>query len=160
MQSIGQLLKSKEENPKATLLMLFLNAVSETYYLDANGEEKRAKESMELMQKFIPMTPMTMMALMGGEQAMVSNPEWIRVSSCYTMFGDFDKAFKTSLKDVRMDRVAKAFGMVAKKKHTIVDPWPLRITEKNTQEDFDLLCGSNHTGAERYMEIERIEQSA
>jgi hypothetical protein len=157
LELIGQLLKPKEQNPKATLLMLFLNVIGEVYHFDTNYEKQRGNESMKLIQKFIPMTPaLIMRAMVGGEQAMMSSPELIRMSSCYTMFGDFDKAFSIFLKDIGMDKIARQCGMIAKKTHTIVKPWPLRITEQSTQDDFDILCGTSHTGAERYMEFERI----
>jgi len=135
--------------------MLFLNAVSEVYqYNDPKGE--RFKESRLLMQKFIPVTPMTRMTMLAGGTSAMSSPEMIRISSCYTMFGDFEKAFGTFLKDVRMHQQMKKYGMKIKEKHSIVEPWPLRVTEKTTKEEFEERCATTHTGCERYMEFERI----
>ena len=54
------------------------------------------------MQKFIPVTPMTLMTMKAGGPSAMSSLEMIRISSCYTMFGDFDKAFGTFLTDVQM----------------------------------------------------------
>jgi hypothetical protein len=79
--------------------MLFINAVSEVYYNDPNSE-LRFNESRVLMQKFIPVTPMTLMTMMAGGASVMSSPEMIRISLYYTMFGDFEKAFGTFLNDV------------------------------------------------------------
>ena len=99
------------------------------------------------------MTVMTMMA--DGVDTMRS-PEMIRIASCFTMFGDFEKAFDTFLEDVRLNELTETHGLKVKDKHTIVEPWPLRITEKSTTEEFEIRCASSRTGCERYMEFERI----
>ena len=137
--------------------MLFLNAVSEVYHNSGpNGEAQRYKESMNLIMKFMPMTPMSIMTMMADGKSGMSSPEMIRISSCYTMFGDFDKAFGIFLKDVRLRKLMKKHGLKIKDKHTIIEPWPLRVTEKTTKEEFEIRCASTHTGCERYMEFERI----
>jgi hypothetical protein len=137
--------------------MLFLNAVGEVYHNSGpDGEAQRYKESMDLIMKFIPMTPMSIMTMMADGKSGMSSPEMIRISSCYTMFGDFDKAFGIFLKDVRLHKLMEKHGLKIKDKHTIVEPWPLRVTEKTTKEEFEIRCASTHTGCERYMEFERI----
>ncbi|CZR56251.1 uncharacterized protein PAC_06139 [Phialocephala subalpina] len=152
LSTFSTLLKSKTINPKAILLMLFLNAVSEVYhYNDPNGKQ-RFNESRVLMQKFIPVTPMTLMAMMAGGASTMSSPEMIRISSCYTMFGDFEKAFGTFLKDVKMHKLTKKYGMKIKEKHSIIEPWPLVVTEKTTKEEFEIRCATTHTGCERYVD--------
>jgi hypothetical protein len=79
--------------------MLFLNAVSEVYYNDPNSKQC-FNESRVLMQKFIPITLMTLITIMASGASAMSSLEMIQISSCYTMFGDFKKAFGTFLKDV------------------------------------------------------------
>jgi hypothetical protein len=137
--------------------MLFLNAVGEVYYhSDPRGELQCFRESIELIQKFIPITPMTVMTMMADGMDTMSSPEMIRISSCYTMFGNLEKAFDIFLKEVRLHELTKKHGLKIKNKHTIVEPWPLRITEKTTKEEFEIRCADTHTGCERYMELERI----
>ena len=136
--------------------MLFINAVGEVYdNNDPNGEQ-RFNESRVLMHKFIPVTPMTLMTMMAGGASAMSSPEMIRISSCYTMFGDFEKAFGTFLKDVQMHKLTKKYGMKIKEKHSIIEPWPFRVTEETTKEEFEIRCAALHTGCERYMEFERV----
>lgn len=108
------------------------------------------------MQKFIPVTPMKLMSMMADGTSAMSSPEMIRIFSCYTMFGDFEKAFGTFLKEVRMYKLTKLYGMKIREKHAIVEPWPLRVTEKTTKQEFEIRCATTHTGCERYMEFERI----
>lgn len=104
--------------------MLFLNAVGEVYHNNDPNGEQRFNESRVLMQKFIPVTPMTLMTMMAGGVSAMSSLEMIRISSCYTMFGDFEKAFGTFLKDVQIHKLTKKYGMKIKEKHSIIEPWP------------------------------------
>ena len=134
--------------------MLFLNAVAEFYENHEPDGRQRFKESWPLMQKYIPVTPMTMMTMMADGTSAMSSPEMIRISSCYTMFGDFEKAFGSFLEEVQMHKLMKKCGMKIRKKHFIIEPWPLRVTEKTTEE-FEIRCATTHTGSERYMEFER-----
>lgn len=136
--------------------MLFINAVEEVYHNNRTDEKNRFNESRQLIQKFIPVTPMTLMSMMGGGTSAMSSPEMIRISSCYTMFGDFEKAFGTFLKDVSMHKLTKKYGVKIKEKHSIVKPWPLRVTDKTTKEEFEIRCATSHVGCERYMEFERV----
>lgn len=131
--------------------MLFINAVSEVYYTNDPNGEQRFRESRQLMQKFIPVGPP---ALLGMNS--MSSPEMVRISSRYTMFGDFEKAFGVFLKDARMHKLANKYGMKIREKHCIVKPWPLRVTEKTTKEEFEKRCATLHTGCERYVELEKV----
>ncbi|KAL5401083.1 hypothetical protein PMIN03_011837, partial [Paraphaeosphaeria minitans] len=156
LSTFSLLLKPKIISPKATLLMLFLNAVSEVYHNSDTNGQSRFHESRRLMQKFIPITPETIISMVAGGMSAMNNTEMIRISSCYTMFGDLDNAFSTFLKETRMHSTAKKCGMKIKKKHAIVELWPMRITEESTKELFDIRCASTHTGCERYVEFERM----
>ncbi|KAF4626461.1 hypothetical protein G7Y89_g11691 [Cudoniella acicularis] len=137
LSTFSPLLKSKIINLKAVLLMLFLNAVSEVYYNDPNSEQ-RFNESRLLIQKFIPVTPITLITMIVGGASIMTSPEMIRISSCYTMFGDFEKAFGTFLKDVQIHKLTKKYRIKIKEKHSIIEPWPLRVTEKTTKEEFEI----------------------
>lgn len=136
--------------------MLFLNAVGEVYHNSEQNSRQRFKESMQLILKFIPVNPMTIINMMADGTGGMSTPEMIRISSCYTMFGNFENAFDTFLKDVQLHKLLKKHGMMVKEKHTIIEPWPLRVTENTSKEDFEIRCATTHTGCERYMEFERL----
>ncbi|KAH6612355.1 hypothetical protein C7974DRAFT_466782 [Boeremia exigua] len=154
LSTFGPLLKSKAVSPHATLLMLFLNAVGEVYEQHDRNGQRRFRESRRLMQQFIPLTPQNIMSMMVGDA--MSSPEMIRISSCYTMFGDLEKAFGVYMEETQMYRFMQKHGMKIKRKDSIVEPWPLRITEETTLEEFAIRCATSHTGCERYMEFERL----
>ena len=136
--------------------MLFINAVEEVYHNNRTNEKHRFNESRILIQKFIPIMPMTVMSMMADGMSAMNSPEMIRISSCYTMFGDFEKAIGIFLKDVWMHKLTKKYRVKIKEKHSIVESWPLRVTEKTTKEEFEIRCATTHTGCERYMEFERV----
>lgn len=50
-------------------------------------------------------------------------------------------------------------GLLVKKKHTVVEKWPLRLKLKHGQDgaqsEFDVLHASGHIGHERYVEWKR-----
>lgn len=47
------------------------------------------------------------------------------------------------------------YDLNIKYKHTVIEPWPLRVTKRTMKEEFEIRCASTHTGCERYMEFER-----
>lgn len=52
---------------------------------------------------------------------------------------------------------ASSAGVEMKERHTIIQPWPLRVNgsshpTREDKEDFKLLLGSAHIGHERYVE--------
>lgn len=54
------------------------------------------------------------------------------------------------------DTISRAVGLAIKKRHTIVEEWPLRLKLRDGQdgakEEFSLVISTGHTGAERYVE--------
>ncbi|OAL42700.1 hypothetical protein IQ07DRAFT_525646 [Pyrenochaeta sp. DS3sAY3a] len=154
LATFGPLLQPRTTNPRAKLLMLFLNAVGEVYYHN-NVDSERIRESRTLIEKFIPLTLSSLMPMTAGSMHAMNTPEMIRISSCYTMFGDLDKAFRKFMEDVHMQSLIEKYGMKIIEQHAVVEPWPLRVTGSTSKEQFDIRCGSSHTGFERYVELER-----
>ena len=160
------MLKAKSENPKATLLMLFLNAVRE--------EESECKDDRNLTamadhssrnKKYLDVKQPIIDAAMGkGEfSAMeyMTSPDVILVTDALNLFGGFDAYFERFL--VKADpklgtfmyNLARQNGMRIKSKHTIIKPWPYRLTDKMTKEEFKVLLSESTCGHERYMEFEK-----
>ena len=56
----------------------------------------------------------------------------------------------------KFQTAASEAGLVIKKKSTVVESWPLRLTlnqeDVGAQEEFDLLLSSSSSGVERYVE--------
>lgn len=62
------------------------------------------------------------MTIIAGGASVMSSLEIIRISSYYTMFSDFEKAFRTFLKDVQIYKLTKKYRMKIKEKYSIIEP--------------------------------------
>ncbi|KAI1376191.1 hypothetical protein F4677DRAFT_84451 [Hypoxylon crocopeplum] len=138
--SIGFLLKQPKENPHATLVALFLNAVDEVF----DDNEKRNEFSQVLKYKAIqpPTGPYDANIIVYGIAT-----QQVR---------DVDKCFDRYMKLYNFATIVELSGMEFKKKHTIIGKWPMRLKlkphQKGAKEEFDLMLSSSVSGCERYME--------
>lgn len=141
---IGHLLKQPDENPHATLVALFLNAVDEMY----DDNEKRKAMMSEMRQVWSYMTPSPLTS--------PYDPNVIVGDIATQQVRDVDKHFERYMKLQDFAKIVELSGMEFKRQHTIIDPWPLRLKKKPHQkggkEEFLTLLGSGHSGCERYME--------
>ena len=80
------------------------------------------------------------------------NVDVLRLNDARAMFRGFDKYFERFVHDCRLEDLGKAAGLQMKSSNTIVEKWPMRLKKNATQDEFDLLLGSNCTGSERYVE--------
>lgn len=160
------MLKPKIDNPKATLLLLFLNVVPE--------EENNSRGSLNpaiiahrsrQIQKYLDIKQPIIDAAIG--KGGLDSIKYFRSADFYLanasldLFGDFDEYFERFLenpdpqKPASMNELAQRYKMKVKSKHTIIEPWPYRLTEKSTKEEFKNLLSESVCGHERYMEFER-----
>ncbi|OCL12153.1 hypothetical protein AOQ84DRAFT_420874 [Glonium stellatum] len=144
----GPLLKPKSQNPKATLLALFLNAVHEdgSYYervMAAVGAHKAR------ILKYLPISPATFAS--GGP----CNAEFLRFIGASALFLDFDEPFRQFMEQCQFHEISVSNGLRMRQKNSIVRAWPLRLSKTATKEEFDILYASDHNGSERYVEWER-----
>ncbi|KAF2470499.1 uncharacterized protein BDR25DRAFT_325695 [Lindgomyces ingoldianus] len=151
--TFSPLLKPKNQNPKATMLMLFLNAVQEGERLSGGPSSVDFPSILGKLKKYIRIDEFKLLPIFGPGSG---NPELVRITSCFSMFADFDKYFRRFLRDVRMDQLAKKFGMRIKNQHSIIEPWPFRVTNNTTKHEFEILCAANTIGHERYVEWEKL----
>ena len=146
--TFGPLLKRKAENPNATIVALFLNAVHEVF----NPQDYRssARSAMDRLRSYIPVTRDMV------QDGSMSNPGFIKLMSAQGLLWDFDELFSRFIRDCRLDEIGQATGLKMKSKNTIVQPWPMRIKRNATQSEFDVLLASGHNGSERYVEWESV----
>ncbi|KAF2869222.1 hypothetical protein BDV95DRAFT_499175 [Massariosphaeria phaeospora] len=145
LRTFVPLLQPITENPHAALLSLFMTAVTENY--DTIGAAQRTIDSVPYVKRFLGSAPHT--------PTPWTTPSFIRLTTCYCMFGDFENTFKTFVKDNNLIAEMRALGVKPRKPHTIVEPCPLRITLHTSQEEFERRCVGHYSGSERYMEIVR-----
>jgi hypothetical protein len=86
-----------------------------------------------------------------------SMADFSAVTDATNMFGDFDGVFDMFLHSGNVAFLAQEHGLKMKTKHSIVRPWPLRVTDASTKEEFDVARASRNVGFERYVEIDRSE---
>ncbi|KAI8955701.1 hypothetical protein F4801DRAFT_600911 [Xylaria longipes] len=139
LKTFGPLLRSPSANPHATLITAFMNAVPE------------AKTMIAL--KYIE-SDLTAPTGTLAENLSSLQTDAIKISCAVNSVGDMDEHFN---RHYNFARSASSAGVKMKKKHTIIEPWPLRVngglhpTQKD-REDFKLLLGTAHRGHERYVE--------
>lgn len=161
------MLKTRSENPKATLLMLFLNVVVEEENISADKLNPAAMAHRgRQIKKYLDIKQPIMDAAMGkggmGALRYMYSPDFVLVTQSLDMWGDFEAYFKRFLdradprEGTSMYDLARQHGMRVKSKHTIIEPWPYRVTEKTTKEEFKILLSGSTCGHERYMEFKRV----
>ena len=144
LATFGPLLKCKPQNPHATIVALFLNAVHEVY--SQHGYLRPKRSDMERLISYIPMTRDMV------QDSSRSNADLTRILSAQLLFRDFDDLFNRFKSECRLDEISKAAQLTMKSENTIVPPWPLRLKQDATQREFEIVFASGHTGAERYVE--------
>lgn len=146
LAAFGPLLKRKTENPSATMVALFLNAVHEVYspldYLSSIHSD------MERLRSYISVTRDVV------QDGSRFNPELIKFMSAQVLVREFDELFSRFKCECRLDEISKATGLRMRSKNMIVQPWPMRLKKNATQREFNVLLASGHNGSERYVEWE------
>ncbi|KAL7652452.1 hypothetical protein ACMYSQ_009737 [Aspergillus niger] len=149
------LLQTPVDNPHATLITFFLNAVNETL-----TAQDKAKETFELhtnkhLSGYLP----------SEEQSIITQCNKIgQLITVQAMIKDYSHVFERYIVKHRMREAAKSMGTVMKQSHTIVEKWPFRMKlqpgQPVTQAEFDQCLAIGVTGKERYIEWKRIQHVA
>ncbi|KEY72821.1 hypothetical protein S7711_04410 [Stachybotrys chartarum IBT 7711] len=142
---LSSLLQSPRQNPHATLITVFLNAVWEIYKM---GADSNGLPNARLLMEYLPIQ---------GERALSPNSaDMLRIWDARSQTMDADKYFNEYRTLFRFDQVSAEAGVVEKHKNTVIEQWPMRLKlkrgQKGAQEEFRRLLGSNLTGLECYLE--------
>lgn len=138
-------LKRKSQNPHATLLALFLNAVHESR-TDKDYIDSIATDSAKL-HRYMTIQP---------DMLQPYNADFLRYNNARSRFQDLDELFDRFMKECCLYEISKVEGLKIKTKNTLVEKWPLRLRNGAKQEEFDRLLASGHLGSERYVEWESL----
>ena len=147
LSTLGPLLWHKDQNLFATLVTLFLNATSEVYH-ENNANSADVQLQVKRLCRFLQ--PSKNMVF-GSRHSMDS----VKYMSALDLFQDFDELFARYMKQCDFPRISEVTGLTMKSKSTIVEPWPMRLRETATDKDFNILCASDRSGCERYVEWKR-----
>ncbi|EJT69198.1 hypothetical protein GGTG_13307 [Gaeumannomyces tritici R3-111a-1] len=160
LDAVSPMLKTPEVNDKATILMVFLNAVEEVVISlgPTSDDEKVFEKVMEYMDKpaqFSSLAPLTsMMAAVSLRDEALNFT--IRSMAAKDTARDIDMIFDAYMKRFRFDDVGVTRGVQMKEKNTIVEKWPMRFyfngPTAKAKKEFAWLLSSHHIGHERYVE--------
>ncbi|KAK8038412.1 hypothetical protein PG994_015179, partial [Apiospora phragmitis] len=141
---LGNLLRPPWCNPHATLITLFMNAISEV--TTAADEQAEAAKELRLAMKYLHPTPIPSMY----------DADMLRVAANKESLRDFDKYFDRYIHKNRFQEFCDFMQMEMKSQNTIIDKWPLRLKKRYGQpgalEEFKELMGSGSVGSARYVE--------
>ncbi|KAH7413716.1 hypothetical protein DE146DRAFT_761995 [Phaeosphaeria sp. MPI-PUGE-AT-0046c] len=166
MSIFSHLLKPKSQNPRAALLLLFLNIVREEND-ETTTSATMAHRSRMVRKFFSDMDPRLVNAGLGkgGLESMqyITTPEVVLLTDAMTYWDDFDIQFARFLEDadpaswkpVSLKELAARNGLIVRDKHTIMPPWPYRASEHMSREEFNVLLAESTCGHERYVELSR-----
>ncbi|KAL9095922.1 MAG: hypothetical protein Q9165_001920 [Trypethelium subeluteriae] len=158
LATVGPLLKPKSENPRATILTLFLNAVDKA---DASsgrtGRREAFRQHYNTLMSLNPWASQTFQMRKSKQQ----DPGFVRIVGDATLLRDHEKFFNMHMENQDFREAAIHAGVKMKRYHTIVEAWPMRwkkeLWEPGAKEEFELLRASGHTGSERYVEWVKAE---
>ncbi|KAL9075400.1 MAG: hypothetical protein Q9157_004045 [Trypethelium eluteriae] len=158
LATVGPLLKPKSENPHATILTPFLNAIDNAD--SSSGNTGKRDAFRQHYRTLMSLNPWALQEFHSGEPSL-RNPAFVRIAGDTKLLRDHEKFFNMHM--IKQDFSAAAFhaGVKMKQHHTIIEAWPMRLKkeqgETGAKEEFELLRASGHVGCERYVEWVKAE---
>ena len=150
LATMSPLLKPKSDNPHATIVALFLNAVHEVE--DPCATRHTMSKEIQRVTEYMPLAQV---AGAVDRTNHVYAPGYMKVANARDLVRDYDGLFRQFELECRLGEVSKAYGAHMKVKNTIVKHWPMRLPKNGTVAEFNVLMASGHNGSERYVEWEK-----
>ena len=141
MDLFGPLLKSPSENPHATLIAPYLNAVQEVH--DPKNQERVNSELLAVSRYSWPSDK---------DREEMTSAASVKLMGAMVKLRDSDALFQKYMIRHDFDRISREAGLVMGIENTVILKWPLRLRANASQEEFDVLMSSGHMGSERYVE--------
>ncbi|KAM5479540.1 hypothetical protein McanCB56680_005468 [Microsporum canis] len=145
------LLQTSLENPHASLITLFLNAVDETLTDQDRLHMTTDSSSINALFKYLPPTKRI---------SSTYDPQLMKHIAGRDRLTSFDHIFDRHSKAFEFCETADFLGAAMKDNHSIIDKWPfmlkLRPGQQGAQEEFDRSISGGMSGKECYVEWKRI----
>ncbi|GIJ91024.1 hypothetical protein Asppvi_009989 [Aspergillus pseudoviridinutans] len=146
------LLQTPLENPHASLITLFMNAVDETLTDEDRIQDlKPHSPTTKRVFKYLPPQ---------GKPTSLYDPELIKFNLGRDLVRTYDHIFERYSKKLKFREAADLLGAAMKETHTIIDKWPYRLKSRpgqaGAQEEFDRCISGGMSGKERYVEWKRV----
>ncbi|KAL4860804.1 hypothetical protein BDV12DRAFT_191484 [Aspergillus spectabilis] len=146
LDSFGPLLKSKKQNPKATLLTMFPDI---TLKMRTFADQKDwLSRKTATVQRFLSLDST---ALTKG----CFKADYLNFLSAHDLFLNRNAIFNRFIKSASLAQIGAPVNLEMKLKHTVIAKWPLRLPKSPTKHEFEMLHWSSHHGSERYIEWQR-----
>ncbi|KAJ5389499.1 uncharacterized protein N7496_000567 [Penicillium cataractarum] len=148
------LLQTPAQNPHATLITLFMNAVDETLTVEdqMQGLTPNSRATKTLLQ-YLPPT---------GKPSSTHDPTLIKFSYGRELVGTYDHIFERYMRKFEIRKAGDLLGAMMKENHTIIEKWPYRLKlrpgQPGAQDEFDRRMRDGVSGKERYVEWKRVHQ--
>ncbi|EEP78509.1 predicted protein [Uncinocarpus reesii 1704] len=149
LATFGPMLKRASDNPRATLLLLFMNAVEEM----STPGDVLSLTNPAFCKVFEHYIPECRQAMHSGNRE--QDAALLKGFEALTLFRDFDQVFDRYMHYV--GPIPEEYKMKIKAKHTIVPRWPLRLRKNATKQEFDMEQASGQVSSSRYLEWVRAE---
>ena len=149
LSALGKLLKAPHENPHATLVGLFLNAIDEV--TESNGPSAWSQTEWKRLQCYLPLTRTL---FKGPHRYSAGDAKYV---GAFNYLRDFDELFNAYVAKYDLRNVSRDYGLMMKPRNTILAPWPMALPQDASQADFDLLYASGHAAHARYVEWKRVD---
>ncbi|KAI3049468.1 hypothetical protein CBS147353_11672 [Aspergillus niger] len=151
LRLLSPLLQPPHENPHATIISTYLNAIME---MVNQGDENDRMPDIDLLMKYLP--DIDLLSLLEPESA-----DSLKFWDARTIVLDRQKFFDRYIKLFRFDRIPADLHVAMKNVNTVVEAWPtkptLRPNHREAQNEFKVLLGSHHTCVERFLEWRRTK---
>ncbi|KAH8698962.1 hypothetical protein BGW36DRAFT_396585 [Talaromyces proteolyticus] len=148
------LLQTPLQNPHATLITLFMNAVDETL---TDGDKMKEltlhSRATKYLLRYRPPN---------GTKSSEYDAALIKFTVGRELVTPYDHIFDRFVKDFEFHKAGEIFGATMKEKHTIIEKWPYRLKlrpgQPGAQDEFDRCMRQGVSGKERYVEWKRIHR--
>lgn len=127
--------------------MLFLNATREMS--TAGDQISCMPRAMDTLKRFLPMRHRH------GSPSNKYNADFLSQLDALDLFTDNDTLFDRLIEHARLRDMGSFLGLEMKADNSIVAKWPMRLGGNPTQQEFEMVFWSGHTGCERYVEWHR-----
>ncbi|PYH34770.1 DUF4470 domain-containing protein [Aspergillus neoniger CBS 115656] len=147
LYAMAPLLRNTVENPHATLITLFLNAIQESLTHKEHSREMLKAHTNKYLSQYL---------FRKEKRIAVNDPRLIQLAMALPMVENHEHVFQRFLANHKLHDVPKLIGMAMKESHTIVEKWPFRLKlrpdQAGAQAEFDRCITRGVTWREFYLE--------
>ncbi len=170
---LSPLLRAPQDNPHATLITLFMSAVSDSWTTKEGGKSSDAellRASLYLGRPVFETTGPPILKSDPFYALIMASMQLVRNGDEYCDKYDSPFSFRLSVHETNCRRymttykfknVERDFGVAMKEPHTVLGKWPLGLKipprQPGWKEEFEQLRATYSRGVERYVEWKKIK---